>query len=106
MRTLAIVAGTVQPRPGEAAPAESAEQPAAQPAEQPTAQPETWTPPSTDVPMVPLTAAGTAAWAIAAVVMLPFRDGHESWFWICVAGFLWGIPGLLVMLRREANRRR
>jgi hypothetical protein len=64
-----------------------------------------------DPPMVPFAVAGIIAWAVAFVVLLIFRDsleahGHESWLWICVAGFLWGFPGLFVMLRHDANRRR
>ncbi len=88
MRTLVIVSGTVPSRPDEAASHPATELP------------------STDLPMVPFAAAGMVAWAIATVAVLPFRERHGSWFWICVAGFLWGIPGLLVMIRHDANRRR
>lgn len=59
-----------------------------------------------DPPMVPFALGGMAAWLVALLVVLPFRDTHESWFWICVAGFLWGIPGLLTMIRYDARRRR
>ncbi|WP_344088567.1 DUF2530 domain-containing protein [Luedemannella helvata] len=55
--------------------------------------------------MVPFAVAGIVAWAVAFVVLLLF-DGSEEWLWICVAGFLWGFPGLFVMLRHDANRRR
>ena len=55
--------------------------------------------------MVPFALGGIAAWLVALLVMLPFRDSHESWLWICVAGFLWGIPGLLTMIRHDARRR-
>lgn len=58
-----------------------------------------------DPPMVPFALGGMAAWLVALLVMLPFRHTHESWFWICVAGFLWGIPGLLTMIRYDARRR-
>lgn len=61
--------------------------------------------------MVPFALAGMAGWALAGLVLLFFRDqlvesGHEGWLWICLAGFLWGLPGLAVMMRHDANRRR
>jgi hypothetical protein len=59
-----------------------------------------------DPPMVPFVLGGIAAWLVALCVTLAFRDTHESWFWICVAGLLWGIPGLITMLRHDARRRR
>jgi hypothetical protein len=64
-----------------------------------------------DPPMVPFAVGGIAVWALAALVLLPFQHrlagaGHGTWLWICVAGVLWGLPGLAVMLRHDANRRR
>ncbi|MFG3419914.1 DUF2530 domain-containing protein [Micromonospora sp. NPDC047730] len=65
-----------------------------------------------DPPMVPFALAGMAAWALAGLALLVFfRDwltahGHQDWLWICLAGFLWGFPGLAVMMRHDANRRR
>lgn len=62
--------------------------------------------------MVPFAVAGLAIWAVAGLVLLIFfRDwltahGHGNWLWICLAGFLVGLPGLAVMLRYDANRRR
>jgi len=32
--------------------------------------------------------------------------GPTEWLWVCLAGVLTGIPGLLTMLRHDANRRR
>ena len=58
-----------------------------------------------DPPMVPFALGGLAAFAIAGVVVL-LADGPRSWWWVCVAGFLCGIPGLLTMLRHDATRRR
>ncbi len=60
--------------------------------------------------MVPFALGGLIAWAIASLIMLAMRDtlaahGHESWLWICVAGFLFGFPGLAVMMRHDAGRR-
>ncbi|WP_091082225.1 DUF2530 domain-containing protein [Micromonospora nigra] len=65
-----------------------------------------------DPPMVPFALAGMAAWAVAGLVLLVFfRDwlatnDHRNWLWTCLAGFLWGFPGLAVMMRHDANRRR
>ena len=65
-----------------------------------------WRPTALDPPMVPFAIGGMVVWFVAVLAMLPLRDTHGSWFWICVAGFLWGIPGLAVMIRHDANRRR
>jgi hypothetical protein len=64
-----------------------------------------------DPPMVPFTLGGMAAWAVTGLVLLPFRatleaNGDGEWLAICLAGFLLGIPGLAMMLRHDANRRR
>jgi hypothetical protein len=61
--------------------------------------------------MVPVALAGMAVWAVAGLLLLGLRGwladhGHTDWLWICVAGFLSGIPGLLVMRVHDANRRR
>ena len=47
----------------------------------------------------------------APVLLIFFRDwltesGRQNWLWTCLAGFLWGFPGLAVMMRHDANRRR
>ncbi len=61
--------------------------------------------------MVPFAIAGMVGFGLAGLVLLALRGtlaahGHTRWLWICLAGFLWGIPGLLTMLRHDANRRR
>jgi hypothetical protein len=58
-----------------------------------------------DPPMVPFALGGMAAFAVAGVILLLFH-GPSEWVWICVAGVLVGIPGLLTMLRHDAHRRR
>jgi hypothetical protein len=58
-----------------------------------------------DPPMVPFAVGGLAAFAVAGVVVL-LAGGPRDWLWICVAGFLCGIPGLITMIRHDANRRR
>ena len=58
-----------------------------------------------DPPMVPFALAGIAAFALAGVILL-LAGAPESWLWTCLAGVLSGIPGLLTMLRHDANRRR
>ena len=55
--------------------------------------------------MVPFAVAGMAAFAVAGLAVQLFH-GRSEWWWICVAGFFSGIPGLLTMLRHDANRRR
>ncbi len=64
-----------------------------------------------DPPMVPFAIGGIVVWAVLGLVLLGFRptlveQGRDEWLWICLAGFLWGFPGLAVMIRHDANRRR
>ncbi|WP_420813675.1 DUF2530 domain-containing protein [Planosporangium thailandense] len=64
-----------------------------------------------DPPMVPFAIGGIVAWAVAGLALLPFRHalsahGHGDWLAICLAGFLWGFPGLAVMIKHDGNRRR
>lgn len=58
-----------------------------------------------DPPMLPFAVGGLAAFAVAAVVVL-IAGGPRDWLWICVAGFVCGIPGLITMIRHDAHRRR
>ena len=58
-----------------------------------------------DPPMVPFAVGGMGAFAVAGVVLL-LAGAPDEWLWTCLAGFLLGIPGLLTMLRHDANRRR
>jgi len=58
-----------------------------------------------ELPMVPFAVAGIVAFAVVGVVLL-IVGGHPDWVRICVAGFLLGFPGLAVMIRHDANRRR
>jgi hypothetical protein len=57
-----------------------------------------------DPPMIPFAVAGLAAFAVAGVIVV-LADGPRDWLWICVAGFLLGIPGLITMIRHDAHRR-
>lgn len=64
-----------------------------------------------DPPMLPFAVGGLLVWAIAGLVLLPFHgwlsdNGHTNWLWICLAGFLVGLPSVPLMLRHDANRRR
>jgi len=61
--------------------------------------------------MVPFAVAGLVCWGVAGLVLLPFRatldaHGHGNWLAICLAGFLWGFPGVAVMIRHDRRRRR
>lgn len=58
-----------------------------------------------DPPMLPFAIGGMGAFALAGVILL-IADAPDRWLWVCLAGFLWGVPGLLTMLRYDANRRR
>ena len=58
-----------------------------------------------DPPMVPFALAGMAVFAIALPVVW-LAGAPAYWLWTCLAGLLWGIPGLLTMMRHDANRRR
>jgi hypothetical protein len=64
-----------------------------------------------DPPMVPFAIGGIVLWAVAGLVLLPFRHdlqarGHGSWLSICLAGFMMGFVGLAVMIKHDANRRK
>jgi uncharacterized membrane protein len=59
---------------------------------------------------VPFAIGGMAIWAVIGIVMLAFRHtlsahGHSDWLWVCLAGFLAGIPGLLTMITHDRHRR-
>ena len=62
--------------------------------------------------MMPFAAGGTALWALAGLILLIFfRDrlaesGQTMWLWICLAGFVGGLIGMLVMHLRARRRRR
>ncbi len=52
---------------------------------------------------------GTAIWAVAFVLLLPFydrleADGHVWWLWTCVAGFGLGLVGWDHTRRRRKRR--
>jgi Protein of unknown function (DUF2530) len=64
-----------------------------------------------DPPMVPFAVVGTAAWAVAGLVLLGFRGwlsdhGHTDWLWTCLAGVLLGLVGTAFMIRHDAIRAR
>jgi hypothetical protein len=51
-----------------------------------------------------------AAFALVGLVLLVNRDwlaahGHENWLWICAAGVVWGVPGLLTMIVHDRHRK-
>jgi hypothetical protein len=53
---------------------------------------------------------GTAIWFVAFVVLLPFYDwlgrhDHRIWLWTCLAGWILGLLGLL-LIRKHRNQGR
>nr|WP_268244334.1 DUF2530 domain-containing protein [Pilimelia terevasa] len=65
--------------------------------------------PALDPPMVPVAVAGLVAFGGTGLTLLLFRDwleahGHGDWLWICLAGFLLGLPGLALMVRHDRRR--
>ena len=67
-------------------------------------QPARPTPKPLDPPMVPFAVGGMVLWVVAALITLLVGDG--AWLSICVAGVLWGLPGLATMLVHDRNRKR
>jgi uncharacterized protein DUF2530 len=56
--------------------------------------------------MVPFAVVGILVWAALGLVLLGFHGwvsahGHTRWLWTCLAGVLWGLPGLYVMYRHD-----
>ncbi len=64
-----------------------------------------------DPPTVPFAIVGMAIWAVLGLVLLlGFRHtlsahGHTDWLWICLAGLVSGVPGLLTMITHDRHRR-
>ena len=55
-----------------------------------------------------IVAVGTALWFVAFVVLLPFwgwlgRHDHRIWLWTCLAGWLLGLLGWLIMTGTGAH---
>jgi MFS family permease len=69
-------------------------------------------PPAMQVPARPVIVAGTAAFFLAFVVLLPFwgwlgDHGHRVWLWTSLAGWLLGLVGMALFTkhRREGRAR-
>lgn len=61
-----------------------------------------------DVDGVAATTIGTILWAVAFLILLPFRDnleanGHGNWLWTCLAGFGLGLWGIAYCRYRRAS---
>lgn len=52
--------------------------------------------------MVPFAVGGIAIWALLGIGL--YATGHTGWAQICLAGVLWGIVGLLVMIKHDTGR--
>ena len=64
-----------------------------------------------DVDGVAATTIGTIVWAVAFLILLPFRsdleaDGRGDWLWICLAGIVGGLYGIVYCRRRRASMAR
>lgn len=54
--------------------------------------------------MVPFILVGMLLWAVAGLLLL-IAGAPTDWLWICLAGFLLGIPATAVMVLRDRRRR-
>ena len=64
-----------------------------------------------DVDGVVATTVGTIVWAAAFLILLPFRsdlqaNGRGDWLWICLAGVVGGLYGIMYCRRRRASMAR
>ncbi|HKA68111.1 MAG TPA: DUF2530 domain-containing protein [Actinomycetes bacterium] len=64
-----------------------------------------------DVDGVAATTVGTIVWAAAFLILLPFRadlqaNGRGDWLWICLAGIVGGLYGIVYCRRRRASMAR
>lgn len=55
--------------------------------------------------MVPFAVAGTGVWAVVGVILL-LAGGPEDWLWTCLAGFLLGLVGVVLMVVHDRRRTR
>ena len=49
---------------------------------------------------------GTAIWFVAFIALLPWwnwldRHDHQVWLWTCLAGWLLGLAGLVILSRHK-----
>jgi hypothetical protein len=68
--------------------------------------PELVTPPAVAINARRIVVVGTAIWFVAFVALLPFwgwlgRHDHRIWLWTCLAGWLLGLLGLVIMARHR-----
>jgi uncharacterized membrane protein len=59
--------------------------------------------------MTPLAVAGTVAWLVVGLILLPLRPtlakgGNEEWITICFVGALLGLVGIGLMALHDRNR--
>lgn len=67
-------------------------------------------PPAVEINVRRIVAVGTGIWFVAFVVLLPLygwlgHHDHHSWLWICLAGWVLGLIGLVIMRRHRAQGR-
>jgi hypothetical protein len=54
-----------------------------------------------EVNVFTLVLAGTGLWVVGFLALLPVRDSHPGWLWVCVAGFGLGLIGLFLTRHRR-----
>jgi Protein of unknown function (DUF2530) len=58
----------------------------------------------------PVVVVGTALWFLGFVVLLPWYDwlgrhGHRIWLWTCLAGWIVGMLGFLLLRKHRSEGR-
>lgn len=67
-------------------------------------------PPAVQIDTGRIVTVGTALWFAAFVALLPFygwlgRHDHRDWLWTCLAGWVLGLIGLLLVRRHRGSGR-
>lgn len=67
-------------------------------------------PPAVQIDARKVVRAGTAAWLLAFLVLLPFygwlgRHDHRVWLWTCLAGAVLGVVGYMLMVKHRREGR-
>jgi hypothetical protein len=68
--------------------------------------PDLVTPPPVQINARRIVAIGTLVWFVGFVALLPFYGwlgdhGHRIWLWTCLAGWILGLIGSVIMMRHR-----